>query len=455
MSRIGRYVIQGEIGRGAMGVVYLAQDPRLQRRVALKTYILPDGISEELIAEFHERFLREAQAAASLSHPGIVTIYDAGDDASLGLSYIAMEYVPGRSLRQVLEQGDRLEPGWVMSFGAVLAEALHVAHQAGIIHRDIKPANILLRAPDGAAKIADFGVARLSTSELTQSGASLGSPAYMSPEQFRGGALDGRSDLFSLAAVLYEALCGQRPFEGKDLPALVYSIAHDAPVPITRRVRGFPDRLDDFFDQALAKDPGKRFKTGADFRDAFKEAGRKRRASSAPAAAPDSSGRQRAQAAAAPPGVKEASPRRKPKKSRGSFLGLKFGAAAIFSLLLMATGYFYLSRPAHLKLDARSSIGAGTLSLRVDGREVYSRHLLAPAARKGVFNKILGRDQETFEGWIRLSPGKHEVAARVLPEGATSPFQDSIVVDLRSGETRTLRMIAGRSLGTPVSLKMD
>jgi serine/threonine protein kinase len=454
MSRIGRYVLQGEIGRGAMGVVYLAHDPRLQRRVAVKTYILPDGISEELIAEFHERFLREAQAAASLSHPGIVTIYDAGDDASLGLSYIAMEYVPGRSLRQVLEQGDRLEPGWVMNFGTVLADALHVAHQAGIIHRDIKPANILLRAPDGAAKIADFGVARLSTSELTQSGASLGSPAYMSPEQFRGGALDGRSDLFSLAAVLYEALCGQRPFEGKDLPALVYSIAHDAPVPITRRVRGFPERLDDFFDQALAKDPGKRFKNGADFRDAFREAGRKRRASG-PAATPDSPGKQGGRSASAPPGVKEpASARRKPKKG-GSFLGLKFGAAAIFSLLLMATGYFYLSRPAHLKLDARSSIGAGTLSLRVDGREVYSRNLLAPPARKGVLNKILGRDQESFEGWIRLSPGKHEVAARVLPEGASSPFQDSIVVDLKSGETRTLRMIAGRSLGAPVSLKMD
>ncbi|HEV8335827.1 MAG TPA: serine/threonine-protein kinase [Candidatus Polarisedimenticolia bacterium] len=454
MSRIGRYVIQGEIGRGAMGVVYLAQDPRLQRRVALKTYILPDGISEELIAEFHERFLREAQAAASLSHPGIVTIYDAGDDASLGLSYIAMEYVPGRSLRQVLEQGDRLEPGWVMSFGALLAEALHVAHQAGIIHRDIKPANILLRAPDGAAKIADFGVARLSTSELTQSGASLGSPAYMSPEQIRGGDLDGRSDLFSLAAVLYEALCGERPFEGKDLPALVYSIAHDAPIPITRRVRGFPDRLNDFFDQALAKDPGKRFKNGAEFRDAFREAGRKRRASAAPAAPPDLAGKG-AQAAPAPAGATEpASHRRKPTKGRGRFLGLKFGAAAIFSLLLIATGYFYLSRPAHLRLDARSSIGAGTLSLRVDGREVYSRHL-APAARKGIFNKILGRDQETFEGWIRLSPGKHEVAARVLPEGASSPFQDSIVVDLRSGETRTLKMIAGRSLGAPVSLRMD
>ena len=240
MPRIGRYEIQGEIGRGAMGVVYLAHDPRLRRRVAVKTHTLPDGISSDLVREFHERFLREAQAAASLSHPGIVTIFDAGEDSALRLPFIAMEYVQGRSLKQLLEKGDRLEPGWVFTFGAVLADALHVAHQAGIIHRDIKPANILLRGPDGAAKIADFGVARLLTSDLTQSGASLGSPAHMSPEQIRGGTLDGRSDLFSLAAVLYEALAGKRPFQGEDLASLVYSIAHETPIPIRRRVRSLP-----------------------------------------------------------------------------------------------------------------------------------------------------------------------------------------------------------------------
>jgi serine/threonine protein kinase len=460
MPRIGRYEIQGEIGRGAMGIVYLAHDPRLRRRVALKTYILPEGISEELMQEFHERFLREAQAAASLSHPGIVTIYDAGEDQNQHLPFIAMEYVQGRSLKQLLERGDRMEPAWVFAFGTVLADALHIAHQAGIVHRDIKPANILLRGPDGAAKIADFGVARLSTSELTQTGASLGSPAYMSPEQIRGGVLDGRSDLFSLSAVLYEALCGKRPFQGEDMPSLVYSIAYETPVPISRRVRPLPSGLDAFFERALAKEPSDRFPDGEALGRAFVEASRQtsdpaldstviQEPGEEDAASPD-----RKTSTALLPDESEAPEpaRRRP----GRFLGLKFATAAILSVSLIGGLYFWFARPAHLKLDARSTIEAGILSLEVDGREVYSRRLSAPARSKGkVFNRMLGRDQETFEGWIPVSPGKHEVAAHVVPESSDRPLQDSIVVDLKAGETRTLRMVAGRSFGTPLSLKVD
>jgi serine/threonine protein kinase len=460
MPRIGRYEIQGEVGRGAMGIVYLGYDPRLRRRVAVKTYVLPEGISDELIREFHVRFLREAQAAASLSHPGIVTIFDAGEDPAQNLPFIAMEYIQGRSMKQLLEKGDRLEPGWVFTFGTVLADALHVAHQAGIIHRDIKPANILLRGPDGAAKIADFGVARLSTSDLTQTGASLGSPAYMSPEQIRGGPLDGRSDLFSLAAVLYEAISGRRPFQGEDLPSLVYSIAHESPVPISRRVRKLPSGLDEFFERALAKDPDQRFPSGEAFGRAFVEASRKRAAVRLDDTKVDPGAEEAPAPTVAAPGdgekkTEDTHPVPVRKRRPGRFLGLKFALAALLSLLLIGAAYYWLGRSAHLKLDARSSIGAGTLSLEVDGREVYSRHLDSPAGGKGVFNKILGRDQESFEGWIKVAPGKHEVAAHVLPEGAGSPFQDSIVVDLRPGETRTLRMVAGRSFGTPISLKMD
>lgn len=461
MPRIGRYELQGEIGRGAMGIVYLAHDPRLRRRVAVKTYALPRGISADLVREFHERFLREARAAASLSHPGIVTIFDAGEDSALRLPFIAMEYVQGRSLKQLLEKGDRLEPGWVFTFGAVLADALHVAHRAGIIHRDIKPANILLRGPDGAAKIADFGVARLSTSDLTQSGASLGSPAYMSPEQIRGDILDGRSDLFSLAAVLYEALAGKRPFQGEDLASLVYSIAHETPIPIRRRVRSLPARVDEFFDRALAKDPAGRFPDGAAFRDAFQEASRRRRTSSTADGTVVETAREGppARPRTAPPEgrAEEITPRalQGSVRQRSRFLGLRFAAAALLSVLLIAAVWFHLGRPAHLRLEARSSIEAGSLSLRVDGREVYSRRLAAPSAGSGAFDRILGRNQETFEGWIRIPPGRHEVAARVRAEGSGSPFQDSIVVDLKAGETRTLRMVAGRSFGTPVSLRMD
>jgi len=273
VSSIGRYTVERELGRGAMGVVYLAQDPHLRRPVAVKTYSLPDGITDELATQFRERFLREARAAASLSHPGIVTVYDAGEDPARHLPFIAMEYVPGETLKQRLEKGTRLDPAWVLSFGAVLADALLVAHKAGIVHRDIKPANILIREGDGAVKIADFGVARLKDSELTRSGASIGSPGYMSPEQVRGAALDGRSDLFSLAVVLYEALCGKRPFHGEDLVSLAYSIAHDTQVPLARQLESCPPGLDKFFDRALSKDPAKRFPDGAAFHEAFQRVG--------------------------------------------------------------------------------------------------------------------------------------------------------------------------------------
>jgi serine/threonine-protein kinase len=269
MRTIGRYEIVKELGRGAMGVVYLARDPHLGREVALKTCALPEGVSEEMARQFHARFLREARAAASLSHPGIVTVYDAGEDPATHVPYIAMEYIAGQTLKERLDRRDRPGVAWVTAFGAVLAEALDVAHKAGIVHRDIKPANILIRDADGAVKLADFGVARLKSSDLTQTGAALGSPSYMSPEQVRGLDLDGRSDLFTLAVVLYESLCGRRPFKGDDVVSLAFSIANDTQVPLSRQSQGLPPALDAFFDRALAKDPAQRFPDALAFRDAF------------------------------------------------------------------------------------------------------------------------------------------------------------------------------------------
>ena len=358
MSSIGRYKIVREIGRGAMGVVYLARDPHLHRQVAVKTYSLPDGVSKEMAKQFHERFLREARAAASLSHPGIVTVYDAGEDPARGLPYIAMELVEGQSLKQRLAKGDRLDPAWVVAFGAVLADALHVAHRAGVVHRDIKPANILIREGDGAVKIADFGVARLKESDLTQAGAPIGSPGYMSPEQIRGGALDGRSDLFSLAVVLYEAMCGKRPFKGDDLISLAYSIAHDTQVPLARQLQGCPAGMDRFFDRALSKDPGKRFPDGAAFRRAFLALGKRVSPDPPDQTVVDSgtvgsvpaphmglgAGLDGTPAAASPgPG----------RGRRGGFLGMTLAAAVLLSIGLAVAAYLRLGMPSFLKADNR------------------------------------------------------------------------------------------------------
>ncbi len=355
---IGRYEIQRELGRGAMGVVYLAHDPRLNRQVAVKTYALPEGITADLAREFQERFLREARAAASLSHPGIVTIYDAGEDATRKLPYIAMEFVQGHSLKQILDGGQRRDASWVLAMGAVLADALHVAHRAGIVHRDIKPANILIRDSDGAAKIADFGVARLASSELTRSGAAIGSPGYMSPEQVRGGTLDGRSDLFSLAVLLYEALCGKRPFHGDDLVSLAYSIAHDTQVPLSRQLRGCPAGLDRFFDRALSKDPARRFADGAAFREAFLEAGGRKSADLSDQTVPDAvtllpvppAGAERAIADRA------ASPSGAGRSGRARRLVVPIVALALLAAGLATAAYLRLGRSGRPSIDARAEV---------------------------------------------------------------------------------------------------
>lgn len=258
-QRIGRFQIEGVLGRGAMGVVYLASDPIIGRKVALKTLVLPEG-SEEA-EEFRARFLREAQAAGILNHPGIVTVYDAGVDETTGLSYIAMEFVEGRSLRDLLRQGYHFSFSEVARLGAALAVALDYAHSKGVVHRDIKPANILL-TDQGQVKITDFGVARLATSNLTTTGQFIGTPNYMSPEQVQGLPVDGRSDLFSLGVVLFELLTGRRPFAGESLTEVSFKIVHE-PAPVPSHVRpGVPPAFNPIILKLLEKNPENRYPRG-------------------------------------------------------------------------------------------------------------------------------------------------------------------------------------------------
>jgi len=267
IESIGRYRILGVLGRGAMGVVYLAHDPVIDREVALKTLRLDldSGRSEE----FRERFLREARAAGRLNHPSIVTIHDVGEDPDNGVLFIAMERVHGQNLKELMAGGKRFDPDEAARIVASVAEALDYAHRQGVIHRDIKPANIIL-TPDGIPKITDFGVAHLESSNLTVEGQFIGTPNYMSPEQIAGGTLDGRSDLFSLGVVFYELLVGSRPFAGTTIVDLSRKIVEaPAPVPSQQDPR-IPAAFNPVVLHCLEKDPARRYTSAGQLSEALK-----------------------------------------------------------------------------------------------------------------------------------------------------------------------------------------
>ena len=260
-TSIGRYEVLAEIGRGTMGAVYKARDPEIDRVVAIKTILCLD-LDRADQDEYRERFYEEARAAGRLSHPGIVTIFDAEPNPENGSPYIVMEYVDGKPLNKVLEDNEgRMPLATALRLAQEIAEALHLAHSRGVVHRDIKPENILVTS-EGRAKIADFGIARLDHGHLTVSGQILGSPAYMSPEQLEGKALDARSDLFSLGVVLYTMLTGHRPFQGNSTATVCFKVANRAPLPVSAWNLDFPPELDELVGRAMAKDAAMRFQTG-------------------------------------------------------------------------------------------------------------------------------------------------------------------------------------------------
>lgn len=267
-QHFGRYEIVRELGRGAMGVVYEAYDPNIKRRVAIKT-ARPDAFSNPALAEeMMTRFIREAQAAGALNHPNIITIYDTGEHD--GVSFIVMEYIEGGSLHEQLASGHRWDPSEVVQLGATLAEALAAAHERGIVHRDIKPANIML-AGRGLAKIADFGIAHTSDSTLTRQGDMIGTPYYMSPEQFQGQKVDARSDLFSLAIILYEMLTAERPFRGQAVNTVMHECLKSVPTPPQELNFAVPPVLGAVILKALEKSPMHRYQNGLAFAEALRE----------------------------------------------------------------------------------------------------------------------------------------------------------------------------------------
>jgi serine/threonine-protein kinase len=264
MPQLGRYEILAELGRGAMGAVFRARDPRIDRIVAVKTIAVPAG-DVNSAEEYRRRFFREAQAAGRLSHPGIVTIYDVGEEESSQSPFIVMEYIDGRALSDVVEDmaGGVLPQDTALDLIRQIAVALDYAHGQGIVHRDIKPSNILVTR-DGQAKIADFGIAKLSLAEVTLSGNLLGTPAYMSPEQISGKPIDGRSDLFSLGVIAYWLLTGEKPFPGDSLTELSLQIATQNPKPASAVDPALGQDVDHVLERALAKDPDRRYQRGGE-----------------------------------------------------------------------------------------------------------------------------------------------------------------------------------------------
>jgi serine/threonine-protein kinase len=260
-SHIGRYEILKPLGRGAMGVVYLARDPIIDRKLALKT--LRVDLDDDVAGEFRERFLREARAAGRINHPGIVTIHDVGEDPESGLVFIAMEYIEGRDLRQLMSSGLPLPPSEAARITADVARALDFAHSMGVVHRDIKPANIILTR-DGMPKITDFGIARVESSNLTTEGQFIGTPNFMAPEQITGKPVDGRADIFSLGVVLFNLLTGQRPFPGETLHEVTMKVVREpSPIPSVLAPH-LPAAFNPIILKCLEKDPDRRFQTAGE-----------------------------------------------------------------------------------------------------------------------------------------------------------------------------------------------
>jgi serine/threonine-protein kinase len=265
---LGRYEIESELGRGAMGTVYLGRDPRIGRTVAIKTMALTEEFDSTQLDEVRRRFFQEAETAGRLGHPNIVTVYDVGEEHDL--AYIAMDFIQGDSLDKHIRNGELLPLKDVFTIGIKVAEALDYAHEQSVVHRDVKPGNIIYDRDKGQLKVTDFGIACLTDNSKTRTGTVLGSPYYMSPEQIAGKKVDGRSDLFSLGVTLYQLFSGQLPFEGDSLTSLMYQINNAKPMSVVKAQPELPSCLTRIINKSLEKKPLKRYVDGQAMAEALK-----------------------------------------------------------------------------------------------------------------------------------------------------------------------------------------
>jgi hypothetical protein len=468
-----------------MGVVYLATDPVIGRSVALKTVTFPPDLDEHQRADRFERFAREAKAAGVLSHPGIVTVYDAGRDDTSGLCFITMEYVDGRTLRQAIAESGAMPEDKVLALARAVAEALDHAHRRGVVHRDLKPVNILLGA-DGSVKITDFGVARMDSSELTREGQSIGSPAYMSPEQALGRGADGRSDLFSLGVVLYEMLTGQKPFTGADASAVLYQIVHEKPPALGLVNRRLSSAWDPIVARLMSKRPEDRYPGARVFLvdlEALtlgqRQAARRPADEHADATVPD-----RRTASATPAGSTTQYNPIRTREAAGAWEVARHRAIALLPhvrsllnrflslpgrrkaavataglvaviLLSVALGVGGTDRcPVHVEL--RHGLEAGSLQIDLDGTNVVNRRFSGESQATRVFGKdFFKRTGGTVEDSFVVAPGAHQISVRVRADDGVRDWSQTARRNFEKGECAVLQVRAATAFSKGLRLDWE
>ena len=338
IETLGKYEIKRTLGKGAMGVVYEGWDPIIARRVAIKTVRVPDTQDDPETEEALARFRREAQAAGRLTHPNIVGVFDYGEVGEI--AYIVMEYVDGPSVKSLVDKQERFAIADTMRIMTDLLNGLQFSHARGVVHRDIKPANIMLTS-DGQGKIADFGIARIESSSMTQAGTVLGTPAYMSPEQFMGQVVDARTDIYSSGVLLYQLLTGERPFEGGMSAIMHKALNTDPPLPSQISVT-CPQAFDGVVRKAMAKRPEERFQSATEFLEALQAAASGRSLAAAVPDEPDDS--EATMVAAARPAATPAAAQAGATAPKRSALPMIAAAVVVVVLLLGGGAWFFLLR---------------------------------------------------------------------------------------------------------------
>jgi len=430
-QQLGRYEIIAELGRGAMGAVFRARDPKIDRTVAIKTIAVlqADSSSTE---QYRQRFFREAQAAGRLSHPGIVTIYDVDEDPVTQTPFIVMEYADGLTLQDFVlrSPGSKLPLTIALHLIEQIALALDYAHHAGIVHRDIKPANIIVTA-EGRAKIMDFGIAKLALAEATVPGYVMGTPAYMSPEQINGNLLDGRSDLFSLGVIAYWLLTGEKPFDAETVTEICVQITSKEPRYASELSSSLSSDYDYLLKRALAKDPAQRYQSGgevaADVHDLL--SGHKPRSQSSGSGASVSSAAKTVLIAINPENASTFSTSKPYKSSKRKWI---VAVALAVLLACAASAYLLVTRrptPATLQIVGQYPFHSGHIYIWVDGELRYEDEL------HGTHSRSSG---ESLAVTLPVLSGRHIVRLQVDAPGHIYDHASAIPGRFRPYTQKTL-----------------